>query len=707
MSRISGVEAAVRKGVDREARLLAGLRRRRCRPRRSPPSAPCSSRSAAMHEQHRRLQRRGDRLAGIDRAGEHDAVDRRVDACSSRGRSAAASARPAAMARLASAILTALAARSRAAVAVSSAWSATMPRFDSCCGAGERLLGFLQRGAGIRRPWPRPPWPKPRRRSTCAASRVVSSSASTSPLLTRSFSSTATGAHDARQLAGNVDLGQRLQRAGRRNRDGEVALCGRHGGVDDPGAASPRQPGIGASAGAERRRSRQAHRASGAGFALPGGRWVQPQRRLDRDGSVSGAGLPDDLIHVGRAFLALWTSHPCKEIMRSWQDFKLNFAPCCRLRREPEMKRATCSKRKFRRLRRVFEQDDLPAIRWPWCSMPDGLDDAGDAGHRRRVQPVGDGVHPAAAEPGASRQCAHLHADARTALRRPSDRRRGDRPRRGGRRRRRRRSSCWRRRSGRCAAPCRRARTAMFAEFDLPRLPEPVAFSGRSGGGRAPRSASTPHEIGFENHVVSAYSGGVPYILVPVAGLDAAARASLDTRAWMELTGPAEALSPAAFVYCRETVGSRQRLPCAHVRRPSRHSGRPGDRLGGGVLCRRDHALRPAGRRRQPLSDRARRRDGPAVADPAGARRQAGQRSPARASAAMRSRSAKGAAAASEAVCTAAPKCLSRRGWTGRWSASISRRSPQGGCGCVAQLVEQLTLNQRVTGSIPVAPTKS
>lgn len=26
--------------------------------------------------------------------------------------------------------------------------------------------------------------------------------------------------------------------------------------------------------------------------------------------------------------------------------------------------------------------------------------------------------------------------------------------------------------------------------------------------------------------------------------------------------------------------------------------------------------------------------------------------------------------------------------------------------GCVAQLVEQLTLNQRVTGSIPVAPTK-
>ena len=30
----------------------------------------------------------------------------------------------------------------------------------------------------------------------------------------------------------------------------------------------------------------------------------------------------------------------------------------------------------------------------------------------------------------------------------------------------------------------------------------------------------------------------------------------------------------------------------------------------------------------------------------------------------------------------------------------------KGYCGCLAQMVEQLTLNQRVTGSIPVAPTR-
>ncbi len=94
----------------------------------------------------------------------------------------------------------------------------------------------------------------------------------------------------------------------------------------------------------------------------------------------------------------------------------------------------------------------------------------------------------------------------------------------------------------------------LFAEFDLPRLPEPVAFSADPAMIAASLGLA-PQDIGFDNHVVTQYSGGVPYVLVPVSGLAAAAKANLDTRAWLELTGPAEALSPAAFVYCRETVG--------------------------------------------------------------------------------------------------------------------------------------------------------
>ena len=91
-----------------------------------------------------------------------------------------------------------------------------------------------------------------------------------------------------------------------------------------------------------------------------------------------------------------------------------------------------------------------------------------------------------------------------------------------------------------------------------------------------------PHEIGFENHVVTAYSGGVPYVLVPVAGLDVARRANLDTRAWMELTGPAEALSPAAFVYCRETVAHGNAF---HARMFAGHLGTPEDPATGSAVA--------------------------------------------------------------------------------------------------------------------------
>lgn len=113
----------------------------------------------------------------------------------------------------------------------------------------------------------------------------------------------------------------------------------------------------------------------------------------------------------------------------------------------------------------------------------------------------------------------------------------------------------------------------MFAEFDLPRLPEPVPFSADSAAIAAALGIA-PQEVGFENHVVTQYSGGVPYVLVPVTGLDAAGRASLDTRTWVELTGPAEALSPGAFVYCRETVGHGNSF---HARMLAGHLGIPED----------------------------------------------------------------------------------------------------------------------------------
>jgi len=94
-----------------------------------------------------------------------------------------------------------------------------------------------------------------------------------------------------------------------------------------------------------------------------------------------------------------------------------------------------------------------------------------------------------------------------------------------------------------------------FAEFDLPKLPAPAAFD-ISREAAAAALGLSPQDIGFENHRISARDAGVPYVAIPVRDLDAAARAKLDARLWLEMTGGAtEARAPAAYVYCRETVG--------------------------------------------------------------------------------------------------------------------------------------------------------
>ncbi len=87
------------------------------------------------------------------------------------------------------------------------------------------------------------------------------------------------------------------------------------------------------------------------------------------------------------------------------------------------------------------------------------------------------------------------------------------------------------------------------AEFDTPKLPEPIA-------GVPPTDLLSaalgliPSEIGLENHRPSAYSAGLPYIFVPVQSLDAIARASVHMAHWTSAFGK----SHAAFLYCRETV---------------------------------------------------------------------------------------------------------------------------------------------------------
>lgn len=92
-----------------------------------------------------------------------------------------------------------------------------------------------------------------------------------------------------------------------------------------------------------------------------------------------------------------------------------------------------------------------------------------------------------------------------------------------------------------------------FAEFDLPRLPEPVAFSGTQEAVAAALGVGH-HEIGFENHTITGWSAGVPFICIPLANLDTALRARLDGRLWAEFAPSVKGILADAYVYCRETV---------------------------------------------------------------------------------------------------------------------------------------------------------
>ncbi|WP_367718629.1 PhzF family phenazine biosynthesis protein [Nitratireductor sp. GISD-1A_MAKvit] len=94
---------------------------------------------------------------------------------------------------------------------------------------------------------------------------------------------------------------------------------------------------------------------------------------------------------------------------------------------------------------------------------------------------------------------------------------------------------------------------ATYAEFDLPRLSQPVPFAGELEAVAAALGVGY-HEIGFENHTISAWSAGVPYVCIPVANLDVAGRARLDAALWRSLLPQEDGVTTAPYVYCRETV---------------------------------------------------------------------------------------------------------------------------------------------------------
>ena len=97
------------------------------------------------------------------------------------------------------------------------------------------------------------------------------------------------------------------------------------------------------------------------------------------------------------------------------------------------------------------------------------------------------------------------------------------------------------------------AEGASFAEFDLPRKSVQLGGSpAREGLADALGIKTT--EIGFENHVPSLWSAGVPYLLVPVHDLGVAERMEFEPQLWEKVAPFAEGHLASVYVYCRGGV---------------------------------------------------------------------------------------------------------------------------------------------------------
>jgi trans-2,3-dihydro-3-hydroxyanthranilate isomerase len=95
------------------------------------------------------------------------------------------------------------------------------------------------------------------------------------------------------------------------------------------------------------------------------------------------------------------------------------------------------------------------------------------------------------------------------------------------------------------------------ARFRLPKLPK-VWGEGIDAARCAWALGLDPTEIGFDRHEPSRHDAGVPYDLVPVASLDALARARVSAESFAAVFS--ESSHPSVYVYARQGRGFRSRM---------------------------------------------------------------------------------------------------------------------------------------------------
>ncbi|MBP1887708.1 PhzF family phenazine biosynthesis protein [Sinorhizobium mexicanum] len=100
---------------------------------------------------------------------------------------------------------------------------------------------------------------------------------------------------------------------------------------------------------------------------------------------------------------------------------------------------------------------------------------------------------------------------------------------------------------------------ATFAEFDLPRKPGRLdaRFDKQAIADALSLKAT---QIGFENHVISFWTAGVPFVMVPLHDVGAAAAVEFDAQRWEQLAPMAEGRLANAYLYCRGGVNHMARF---------------------------------------------------------------------------------------------------------------------------------------------------
>lgn len=132
----------------------------------------------------------------------------------------------------------------------------------------------------------------------------------------------------------------------------------------------------------------------------------------------------------------------------------------------------------------------------------------------------------------------------------------------------------------RCAVRLRSGE-AGFAEFDLPRKSSRIDLP-LDIDGLADALGISAASVGFENHLPSIWSAGVPFLMIPLRGLAVAQEIDFNPQLWEKCAPIAEGRLVSAYAYCRGGVNHNAKF---HSRMFSPGAGFPEDPATGSAVA--------------------------------------------------------------------------------------------------------------------------